>query len=363
MAITYVNSAKFPTSFPGATNNTSTVTINKPTNTAQNDVMVAFIATVSGAAMTTVPSGWTLVDSTDNGTNLKVWVYRKIAGASEGASYTWTDDAGGIGPNCGLISAWRGCDVSGDPIDSFNSATTTTADPVTTPSITTTTASGIPIHMCFTRTTNVASQGTYTEASGMTERMNPGNRGGSTQYSGELHSSTAVTHWTQIGASQAGVAFDYSGTATNGIQYQVGLKASFTAQTANAQQPSAAVVANDAGTIVSTTANATTTVTVSAFDATVQTGVAATAGQPAASVTAFDAQGWIIFPAFAGVSAYDASVRITTNADYAAASVSVGSSAPYFGAPASRRWRIAAEDRTWRIPAEDRTWRIPSEDS
>lgn len=362
MAITYVNSAKVPTSFPGVSTNTDTATIAKPTNTAQNDVMVAFIATVSASNMTTVPSGWTLVDSTDNGTNLKVWVYRKIAGASEGSSYTWQDDSAGIGPMCGLISSWRGCDVSGNPIDSFNSATTTTADPVTTPSITTTTASGIPIHMCFTRTTNVASQGTYTEASGMTERMNPGNRGGSTQYSGELHSSTAVTHWNQIGASQAGVAFDYSGTATNGIQYQVGLKASFTAATASAGSVAATATANDASTVVTTTSGQ-AAAAATAYDATVQTGVAASGGQAAASVTAFNAQGWIIFPASAGATAYDASVAITTNSDYAAASVTVGSSVAYFGAPASRRWRIEAEDRTWRIPAEDRTWRIPSEDS
>jgi hypothetical protein len=360
MAITYVNSAKFPTSFPAATNNISSITIAKPTNTAQNDVMVAFIATVSAANMTTVPSGWTLVDSNDNGSNLKVWVYRKIAGASEGASYNWQDDSGAIGPMCGLISSWRGCDVSGNPIDSFNSAVTTTADPVTTPSITT--ASGIPIHCVFTRTTNVASQGTFTEASGMTERMNPANRGGAVQYSAELHSSTAVTHWTTIGASQAGVAFDYSGTPTNAIQYQVGLKASFTAATATPTDVSAAIVANDASTVVTSNSATTAAAAATAYDATVLTGIAASATSAGASVTAFDAQGWVIFPAYAGVSAYDASVAIRTDAEAAQATVSVGTGVGYFGAPASRRWRIEADDRTWRIPAEDRTWRIPSSD-
>lgn len=362
MAITYVNSAKAPTSFAGSAN-TDTCTIAKPTNTAQNDVMVAFIATVSGAVMSTVPSGWTLVSSLDNGSNMKSWVYRKIAGASEGSSYTWSDDSGGIGPMCGLISAWRGCDVSGNPIDGFNSATTTTADPVTTPSFTTATASGLAIHCCWTRTSNVASQGTFTEASGMTERMNPANHGASVQYSAELHSSTAATHWNQPGVSQSGVAFDYSGTPTNGIQWQVGLKASFTAATATPTDVSAAVTANDASTIATANTVGSAAAAVTANDATVLTGIAASAQSASASVTAFDAQGWVIFPAYAGVSAYDASVRTTANADYAAASVTVGSSVAYFGAPASRTWRIAAEDRTWRIAAEDRTWRIPSEDN
>lgn len=361
MALSYVNSAKFPTSFPAASNNIATVTIAKPTNTAQNDVMVAFIATVSGAAMTTVPSGWALYDSVDNGSNMKLWIYWKLAGASEGASYAWTDDSGAIGPMCGMITAWRGC-VTSNPLGEGASSTSTTGDPVSTPAVVTTWPATYALHVCFTRTTNVASQGTFTESAGMTERMNPANRGGSTQYSAELHSATTVSPTTNAG-SKAGVSFDYSGTPTNAIQYQLALNVDVPVTNASAQQPSAAVTANDASTIATANTVGQAAAAATAYDATVLTGVAATAGQGAATVTAFDAQGWVIFPAYAGVSAYDASVRITTNADYAAASVTVGSSVAYFGAPPSRRWRIAAEDRTWRIPAEDRTWRIPSEDS
>jgi hypothetical protein len=362
VAITYVNSAKFPTSYPGAGNNIDTVTIAKPTNTAQNDVMVAFILTVSGAAMTTVPSGWTLYDSVDNGSNLKLWIYRKVAGGSEGSSYVWTDDSGAIGPMCGLISAWRGCNTT-TPLAEGNSATTTTTDPVTTPSVTTTLLQNLMLHFAASRTTNnVATQGTYTNAAGQTERMNPANRGASTEYYAELSNLTAMTH---VGAgSQAGVTFDsdVNHAPSNGIQYQLALVADYPVVTANAGAVAATAAAYDAGTAVSTT-SAFAAATATAYNATVQTGVAAeNTGFGAATVTAYNAAGWVIHPVNVGVQAFDASVAITTEAGYAAASVAVGSSVGYFGAPESRRWKIPPEDRSWAIQPETRSWNIPPED-
>lgn len=359
MAITYINSAKFPTSFPGSSNNIDTVTIAKPTNTAQNDVMVAFIITVSGSVMTTVPSGWTLYDSEDNGTNLQLHVYYKVAGGSEGSNYTWTDDSGALGPMCGMIATYRGI-VTGNPLGEGNVATTTTGDPVTTPSVTTTWWSCVMLHFACTRTTNVASQGTYTNGAGQTERMNPGNRGGSTQYSGEHSSSTALTHVAP--GSQSGVSFDYSGTATNGIQYQLALNADIPIVSANAGAVAATAAAYNPSTIV-TANSAFAAATVTAHNATVQTGVAAeNTGFGAATVTAYNAAGWVIHPVNVGVQAFDASVAITTNAEHATASVAVNGGTGYFGAPASRTWRIAAENRRYSIAAESRVYRIPSED-
>lgn len=373
MAITYVNSFKSPSSFPGASNNTDTATISKPTNTASGDFLVAFIVTVSGSVMLTVPSGWSLLSNVDNGSNLQCWVYTKTAGGSEPASYTWVDDSTGIGPMCGLVSAWRGVDTSA-PIDDFASATSTTTDPVTTPTVTTTSASCLPIHFACSRTTNnVASQGTYTNGSGQTERMNPANRGGTTEYYGELSSSTAGTH---VGpGSQTGVTFDSdtNHAPSNGIRWQLALKAYVTPVNASAEGVSATVTAYNVASLTASTTAAYAAATVTAYNASVLTGVAAeNTGSAGAVVTAYNAAGWVIHPVNVGIQAFNASVAIGTEAEYAAVSVGVQDAVGYFGAPKARRWLIAPEDRSWAvqpesrawtIPPEDRTWLIPSKDN
>jgi len=68
----------------------STLNISKPSGTIQGDLMVAFMS--SGATLSdrtwSVPSGWTeLVDQDDPPNFLAAY---KVAGASEGSSYTFT---------------------------------------------------------------------------------------------------------------------------------------------------------------------------------------------------------------------------------------------------------------------------------
>jgi len=64
------------------------IVINKPSGVTQGKIMLAHI--VLDALLTVVPpSGWEAVSAKDNGT-LRSTVYRKIAGASEPSSYTWT---------------------------------------------------------------------------------------------------------------------------------------------------------------------------------------------------------------------------------------------------------------------------------
>ena len=70
----------------------SSLTINKPTGTIAGDVMVAAIATVPSTIPITPPAGWTLIQSqqqTTSNTSVLATYYR-VAGASEGTSYTWT---------------------------------------------------------------------------------------------------------------------------------------------------------------------------------------------------------------------------------------------------------------------------------
>lgn len=94
LPITVINSA----TVIGSTTGTSVV-INKPTNTAENDVMLAAIVINNDAtSINTVPSGWTqLADIPQAGrgnfTDGRLYVFWKLAGASEGTNYTFGTSA------------------------------------------------------------------------------------------------------------------------------------------------------------------------------------------------------------------------------------------------------------------------------
>lgn len=363
MAITFINAAKSPTSYPAGSNNTSTCTIAKPTNTANGDVMIALLQSGSGISQTE-PAGWTLIGTHDNGSNMKSWAWYKVA-SGEGTDYTFTDDGGSAAPLHGCILTFRGCDTSGSPIDNYNTAATTTTDPVTTPSVTTTHTLCLMVHAAFARTTttqqSIASQGTFTNAAGQTQRSDPANRGLSTEYSGEVSTTTAMTHVSP--GSQSGVTFDFSQTPTNGIQWQIALKSTVPATSAPATVASATATAYAPSSLTVGTTSGFGAATAAAHNASVLTGVAAeNTGYASATATAHDAMGWVIHPVDIGAIAFDATVAITTEATHAAATASLSQSNGYFGAPESRRWRIAAEDRSWAIEAESRVWTIPAED-
>lgn len=132
MAISYVASA-----FAANTNATdaTSVTVTKPTGTADGDLMIAIISGYDAVSMTGVPSGWSVLglSPTTSGTNLENRFYYKVA-SGEGANYTWTWSGAG-----GSISAvhitLRGQTV--DWIDHFAMSATadTTTDPVVTTSL------------------------------------------------------------------------------------------------------------------------------------------------------------------------------------------------------------------------------------
>ena len=79
------------------------LTIDKPAGTVQDDVMIASIAARPNTVTITPPTGWMLVLRVNQGagTTNSLAIYRKVAGASEPARYTWvisasTGAAGGI---------------------------------------------------------------------------------------------------------------------------------------------------------------------------------------------------------------------------------------------------------------------------
>lgn len=119
-----------------------TLTLTKPTGTVQNDVMITSIAIRPNTATITLLGGWALVGTRINNagpTASSLAVYRKVAGASEPASYSWTLGGSPTGA-AGGIQSFSGVDTT-TPIDAQNGAFTTAATTTpATPSINTTVA-------------------------------------------------------------------------------------------------------------------------------------------------------------------------------------------------------------------------------
>lgn len=94
-------------------------TVNKPAGTASGDVMYCHLsvanATFASPVAVTPPAGWTLINAgtlfTGNAAPdnfiLKLYVYRRVAGGAEGASYQWTHSAAGTEA---FLESWQGVD-------------------------------------------------------------------------------------------------------------------------------------------------------------------------------------------------------------------------------------------------------------
>lgn len=91
----------------------TTITIGKPTGTVENHVMVGSIN--HETAITSVPSGWSLIVTAQNGGNLNCSLYRKRATASEGSDYSWGQSGGGYAG--GGISTYANVITSGEPVE------------------------------------------------------------------------------------------------------------------------------------------------------------------------------------------------------------------------------------------------------
>lgn len=86
----------------GTRTTSSSVIVNKPTGTVEGDLMIAFIMAGSSGVTPTYPSGWTqsILDTTGNNSGAVAY---KVAGASEGASYTFTV-GGSFGRNVQIVT-------------------------------------------------------------------------------------------------------------------------------------------------------------------------------------------------------------------------------------------------------------------
>lgn len=71
------------------TTNSTSLAINKPTSTAQGDLLVIGMAYILGQTITTL-SGWTLAGTQAGPAGVEVKMFYKVATSSEGSSYTWS---------------------------------------------------------------------------------------------------------------------------------------------------------------------------------------------------------------------------------------------------------------------------------
>lgn len=122
-AITFINVAHYNSA------SSSSGTCNKPTNTAENDIMFAWIGlrNTYGYVINSVPSGWTLLGSQTANSD-KYYLYYKVAGSSEPSSYTW--GTSGLTKFAITIATYRGGFNTSDPIDVVSNTSYRTSDTI-----------------------------------------------------------------------------------------------------------------------------------------------------------------------------------------------------------------------------------------
>jgi hypothetical protein len=187
----------------------TTITITKPAGVASGDVLIAAISHEAGNADTiTVPSGWTLVRRVDNTSSEGVAVYRKVAGASEPASYSWTFDQSRS--LSGGMLAYTGVDNT-TPIDVENGQATGQNTTHATPSITTTQPNEMLVAFFA-----IPQAATWTAPTGMTKQIDvPENGRGN---------SLAVATVSQAGAGATGTKTATASTTDVGVTELLALR-------------------------------------------------------------------------------------------------------------------------------------------
>ncbi len=196
----WVQEARAQIAFLGmgsATVTSGNLTINKPTGTVQNNIMIAAIAVRPDTATITAPSGWTLVRKDTNSSAIpdQINTYSKAAGASEPASYSWTISAN-TGAAGGILS-FSGVNTA-SPIDvSGGQQVTGTTTSMAAPSVNTTEVNAMLVtSYCVTSSGTAGSA--WTSPTGMTEAVDVSTSSGS---AGE---SLGIDYVVQIAAGATG---------------------------------------------------------------------------------------------------------------------------------------------------------------
>src|SRR5262249_8130397 len=153
--------------------NATSITVSKPAGTAQNDLLIAIVVHQGGMwEGIAAPPGWSVIPNTDafiGTTGPHTHAFRKLAGASEPASYTFSDQGSAQDMAAGVL------DVTGArtaPIDTSAIQTNGYGLTVHAPSITTTLDNELVV---FAGAANGSV--TFTPPSGMTENVDVASHG------------------------------------------------------------------------------------------------------------------------------------------------------------------------------------------
>ena len=150
----------FTTSIPATA---GSVTLNKPSGAVTGDLLIASITYDDGAGVRTItspPAGWNQVH-VENNNQANIYVYEKICGASEPASWTWTlsgnADVSGIAFK---ITGHAGIGYIGS-VSGGGGQVTNDDSPSWTPGITPTYANSLLLMLVFSRTNGFLSHSDY----------------------------------------------------------------------------------------------------------------------------------------------------------------------------------------------------------
>jgi RHS repeat-associated protein len=182
----------------------TSVVVNKPAGVVSGDALIAGVTVAGGSGVTvTPPAGWTSIATATNSTTIRTVAFRKVAGGSEPASYTFTLSVSKKA--AASISAYTGVDPA-TPVDVSATATNATSTSQVAASVTTTTGGYRQLVEIY----GAAAATTFTPPGGQTERADVATSGtGSVTLeaadkalgaSGATGTSTATSALTGVGA-------------------------------------------------------------------------------------------------------------------------------------------------------------------
>jgi chitodextrinase len=155
----------------------TTLVIPVPAGTQAGDVMLAVVAD-RGQPNVVAPSGWSNVRKDQNSTTMGQWIFVKVAGSAEPASYTFTLSASQAA--AGGILSYTGVNTS-SPIDTSGGQSNASSMAVTAPSITTSVPNALVVGFF-----GIASAATITAPAGMSERGEQASTAGSFKVDSEV---------------------------------------------------------------------------------------------------------------------------------------------------------------------------------
>ncbi|WP_275976816.1 cell wall anchor protein [Polyangium aurulentum] len=121
----------------------TSLSVGKPAGTVQGDVLLARIINRNNvAAVMTPPAGWTLIRSDQSASQIKAWVFYKVAGSAEPSSYAFGIDLASY--MAGSIVAFSGVD-NANPIDAQSGQKNGLSASFDTPAIATTASNGMAV--------------------------------------------------------------------------------------------------------------------------------------------------------------------------------------------------------------------------